>query len=62
MAAGLVPGVCEGIIKRSKEVDEQNEAVQLVRERIGRIISKSGEFDCRLEGQGALALDSIRSV
>lgn len=29
-ASGLVPGVCEGIIKRPEEIDEQDEAVELM--------------------------------
>jgi hypothetical protein len=62
VAPSLVPGACECIIKRSKEVYKENEAVELVGERIGRIISESGEFNCGLESQGALALDGIRSV
>lgn len=61
-ALGLAPVGCEGIIKRSEEVDEQDEAVELMGERIGGIISKSGEFDSRLESQGTLVSDSIRSV
>lgn len=62
MAAGLVPGAGEGVVKRPEEVDQQDEAVELMGERIGGIISERGEIDGGLESERPLALDGICSV
>lgn len=55
----FVPQGYEGLVKRSEEVDEVQEAVEVVGLGIGRVIVLGGEGDGGLEGEGTVTLKGV---
>lgn len=62
VSAGLVPDGDKGVVKGTVNVDEHDEAVELVGEGIRGVVCEGGQVDGGLEGEGTAALDGVGTL